>query len=109
MVCRLGTEDSNVLPMRVGTDGVGASPVGDGRVTSWHRSRLPSPEVALALIGALFSWSLVGEMAAVVEFPGCIIYSFLSRIILFLCSRTTTLVWGGVMIRGLGGLVGIME
>ena len=43
VVCRLGAEDSKVLLARTGTDGVGASAVGDGRVTLWYRSRLPSP------------------------------------------------------------------
>ena len=48
-------------------------------------------------------------MAAAEEFPGCILYSFLSRFILFPCWTTTTLLWGEVMIRGLGGLVGMLE
>ena len=52
---------------------------------------------------------MVGEMATVEEFPGCILYSFLSRFLLFPCLRTTTLLWGGVMIRGLGGLVGMLD
>ena len=52
---------------------------------------------------------MVGEMAAAEEFPGCILYSFLSRFILFPCSRMTTLLWGGVMIRGLSGFVGMLE
>ena len=30
MVCRLGAEDSKVLPLRIGPDGVGASAVGMG-------------------------------------------------------------------------------
>ena len=55
MVCRLVAEDYKVLPMRMGTDGVGASAIGDGRVTSWHHSRPPSPQAVLALIGALFN------------------------------------------------------
>ena len=43
------------------------------------------------------------------KFLGCILLYFLSRIILFPCLRMTTLLWGGVMIRGLGGLVGILD
>ena len=35
------------------TNGDGASGVGDGRVTLWHRSRSPILWVALALVGDL--------------------------------------------------------
>ena len=47
-------------------------------------------------------------MVAIGEFPGCT-NSFLSRIILFLCFDNNHSLMGGVMIRDLGGLVGMME
>ena len=51
---------------------------------------------------------LVGETAAMSKLSG-VITSFIFRIILSPCSRTTTLIWGGVMMRGLGGIVGMLD
>ena len=42
VVCHLGAENSKFLLGRMGTNGVGASAVKDGRVTLWHRSWPPS-------------------------------------------------------------------
>ena len=42
----------------------------------------------------LVSLSVGSEIAAVQKSLGCILFSFLSKIILFLCSTTTTLLWG---------------
>ena len=84
VVCHLRGEDSEVLLVRMGTDGVGASVVRMGEplrgtppsrlVKRWHwHLQVPSFQ------------SLDGEMAAAEEFLGYVIHSFLCRIILFLC------------------------
>ena len=39
VVCHLGDDDSKVLPLRTGSDGVGTSAIGDRRVDFRYRSR----------------------------------------------------------------------
>ena len=104
VVYHLGADDSKVLPMRMGSKGV-FGPAPTGRASHFVSANLnclaykwPRARRHLAIS------SVFGETAATSKFFG-FLFLFLSRCILFLCSRTTTLLWGEVIFCGLCELV----
>ena len=94
VVRHLGAEDSKVLPVRTGTDGVGASAVGTGE--SLHGTALGRLVYGLhwhSQVPCL--QSLVGEMAAVGKFPSCTMYILFFLGLFFFRVRGRPLSYGG--------------